>query len=138
MRITLILIYVSQISSLKKEKKNKWGKYTKRSKRTLKRCENAHEKMESKRFFPLDKFMRYKGFPVKQDKHAPELNKIIDLEELKEDSDEENQMNQDICTHISVSDTSEVKSEENLPGTLINQWPAPSQTPHMHHVQGEQ
>lgn len=82
--------------------------------------------------------MRCKGFPVKQDKHTPELNKIIDLEELKEDSDEENQMNQDICTHISVSDTSEVKSEGNLPGTLINRWPAPSQTPRMHHVQGKQ
>jgi hypothetical protein len=110
----------AQIIALKKENKNRRGTYSKKSKKTLKRRRQHRINLVAKGFHPVDEYMRLKNLTEKKNEDAPELDKIILQEESEEGSDEEIGLVQDTCTHSSISDASEVRSEESLPGTLSN------------------
>ena len=100
-------LQMAQIDALNNGKKRKI--YTKHSKRTQKHRKNETIALVSKGFHPLEKH----GFTVK---HRDKMDHIIEglPEESEEASDEANGPTQDPCVY-SVTDTSEVESDESLP-----------------------
>ena len=111
-------LQMAQTDALKKENKKK-KVYSKNSKKTIKCRMQFRNILASKGFLPVDQYIQLKRKTEESnDADLPELDNIIAAarEESEEDSDEANVLVQDTCAYHSVNSTSEVESEEDLPG----------------------
>src|SRR5882757_3361565 len=65
LRIFAQALRMAQVTALKKENKKR-GMYSKRSKTILKCCMQDRIELESKGFYTVDKYMKFKGIKVKK------------------------------------------------------------------------
>lgn len=123
----------AQITLLKTANKNRRGLYSKKSKETLRRHKQAHNKLASKGFLPVDQYMTLRGIPVKGDQLTPKLDagiKAITLEkgdiikglqeESEEGSDKVMALDHNACAYSDDNSTYKEKSNGSSPGTLHN------------------
>ncbi len=123
----------AQITLLKTANKNRRGLYSKKSKETLRRHKQAHNKLASKGFLPVDQYMTLRGIPVKGDQLTPKLDvgiKAITLEkgdiikglqeESEEGSDKVMALDHNTCAYSDDNSTYKEKSNGSSPGTLHN------------------
>jgi len=111
-------LQMAQINALKNKTQKKKTVYSKKLKRTLKCQMQFHNKMASKGFLSVDKYMQLKN-KTKESNNAdtPKVDNIITTvqEESEEDSDGANVLVKETCAYRSVNSTVEVESKEDLP-----------------------